>query len=241
MIRTKNHQKPAALLTALLLSVLLLGACSPSTPQPAPTIDTNEILTQAAATVGVEMTRVAGLTPSPAPATATTAPTNTPGTAVTSEVQPTQPAAAQPTSTRAQPAVTAPAGNAPDAAGFVDDITIPDGTAANPGAKFVKTWRIKNTGTTTWTTTYALVYLDGERMDAPDSIPMPKEVAPNETVDISVTLTAPSQPGSYKTFFRLRNAAGQFFRLDTSGDLWVQISVGGGSTATVAPSATATP
>jgi hypothetical protein len=111
----------------------------------------------------------------------------------------------------------------------VEDVTIPDGTGAAPGITFDKVWRIKNTGKTTWTPAYSLVYVDGERMGAPESIPMPKDVRPGETVDISVKLTAPEKTGSHQTFFRLRNAAGQYFRLDGSGDLWVKISVGGAS------------
>ena len=229
MYRTKTN-----LLTVVLLASILLAACAPSTPQ-TPTIDANQILTQAAGTVAVELTRVSALTPSPMPATSTPAPTNTPQATATTGTQPTAPAPVQATNT--QP-VTAPVGGGPDAASFVADVTVPDGTGALPGSKFEKVWRIKNTGTTTWTADYDLVYIDGDQMGAPESIPMPKDVRPEETVDISVMLTAPATPGSYQTFFRLRNASGQFFRLDSSGDLWVKISVGTGSTATIEPTAT---
>jgi hypothetical protein len=77
-------------------------------------------------------------------------------------------------------------------------------------------------------------------MDAPDSIPMPTEVRPGETVDLSVKLTAPTKSGSYQSFFRLRNASGQFFRLDGTGDLWLKIVVGS-ETATPTPAGTTTP
>jgi hypothetical protein len=111
----------------------------------------------------------------------------------------------------------------------VADVTIPDGTGAGPGVAFDKTWRIKNTGVTTWTTAYALVWVDGEKMNGPESVSMPNEVRPGETVDITVRLTAPEKSGSYQTYYRLRNASGQYFRLDGSGDLWVKIAVGGAS------------
>ena len=232
------------ILAALLSLALLLAACGPSSTQ-TPTVSADEVLTQAAGTVAVQLTQNAALTPSPMPATATRAPTNTTAPTAEGPVEPTQ--APAPTNTTAPSAP----GQAPDSASFVEDVTIPDGTGAAPGIQFVKTWRIKNTGTTTWTQAYSLVYVDGERMSAPDSVPMPKDVRPGETVDISVTLTAPSKTGSHQTFFRLRNASGQYFRLDGTGDLWLKISVGGASPTpdqtmtanapTPTPSATATP
>jgi hypothetical protein len=218
----------AALLGCLLIFV---SACSPATPK-TPTADANAVLTQAAQTVAAQLTQ------NP-PATATPAPTNPPlpteapsGPTATIAAPP-----SAPTATTAPAASNPPASSTQDNASFVADLTIPDGTGAVPGIEFVKTWRIKNTGTTTWTVAYALVPIDGERMGSPDSIPMPHEVRPGETVDISVKLTAPAKAGSFQTFFRLRNAAGQYFRMDGTGDLWVKIAVGG-STAT--PDLTAT-
>lgn len=201
-----------------LSSILFLAACAPATPA-TPTISADELITQAAATVAVQLTQRAALTPSPLPATATLAPTNT---QAPTAAQPTQPAAATNT-----PAPTNASAQTKDAGSFVADVTVPDGTGAAPGVQFDKTWRVKNTGETTWTTSYSLNWVDGEKMGAPDSIPMPNEVRPGETVDITVKLTAPSKAGNYQTFFRLRNADGKFFRLDGSGDLWVKISVGG--------------
>ncbi len=209
-----------------LLACLLFTACGPAS-QKTPTIDANMIITEAAQTVAAQLT----LNP---PAPATPAPTNPPLPTETSAAAPAGPtatagqAAPPPAATAAAPAAptTAPAASQ-DAAAFVADITIPDGTPATPGAQFPKTWRIKNTGATTWTTTYSLVPIDGDRMGSPDSIPMPSVVRPGDTVDITVNLTAPTKEGTYQTFFRLRNASGQFFRLDGTGDLWVKINVGG--------------
>jgi hypothetical protein len=39
-----------------------------------------------------------------------------------------------------------------DRAAFVADVTVPDGTNFAPGTTFVKTWRLKNNGSCTWTT-----------------------------------------------------------------------------------------
>ena len=217
-MRTAN--KPITI-TILLAGLLFLAACAGGS-RGTPTVNPEMILTEAAGTVVVQLTEVAALTPSPLPATATPLPTNT--------MLPTAPAAAEPPPAATNTlAPTSPAAQGQDNASFVADVTVPDGTGAVPGVQFEKTWRIKNTGVSTWTAAYSLDYIDGERMGAPDRIPMPKDVRPGETVDISVTLTAPAKAGSYQTFFRLRNASGQFFRLDGSGDLWVKISVGGAS------------
>jgi hypothetical protein len=87
-----------------------------------------------------------------------------------------------------------------------------------------------NTGQTTWTTAYSLVFVSGEQMGGPASIPLKIEVQAGRVVDISVDLTAPEKTGSYKGNWRLRNAAGQVF-----GDIvYVQIDVveGGGAAST---------
>jgi len=56
-----------------------------------------------------------------------------------------------------------------DRAQFISDVTVPDGTTFAPGAAFNKTWRLKNVGTCTWTTSYSLVFDSGEKMGGPDS------------------------------------------------------------------------
>jgi hypothetical protein len=120
---------------------------------------------------------------------------------------------------------------------------VPDGTAFAPGEPFTKTWRLKNTGTTTWNTDYLLLFIDGALMDAPASVPVPKTVAPDESVDISVGMVAPAEPGSYRGFWKLKSAGGQIFGLGAAGNeaIWVDIVVQGsqaaaGTTPTVAGS-----
>lgn len=235
-------KKTFALLSAVLLAgIILTAACSPAVST-TPTPDANAVITQAAGTVAAQLTQSAALvTPSPS-ATNPPLPTDTVLPAATQAEQPAPPQSATNTPAATATLASAPASSTADNASFVADVTIPDGTGAAPGAAFTKTWRIKNTGTTTWTANYSLVPIDGERMGSPDSIPMPKEVRPGEEVEISVKLTAPSKNGSYQTFFRLRNASGQYFRLDKTGDLWVKIAVGGvTATPNMAETAEATP
>ena len=52
---------------------------------------------------------------------------------------------------------------------FVADVTIPDGTVLAPSSAFVKTWRVKNTGTCNWEN-YQLIFATGEQMSGPASV-----------------------------------------------------------------------
>ena len=112
-----------------------------------------------------------------------------------------------------------------DQAAFVKDVTIPDGTKMMPGEAFTKTWRLKNTGTCTWSTSYALVFAGGDAMGAPAVINLPSSVAPNAVVDLSVNLKAPAQPGKYTGNWKLRNATGGVFSPGGNQPFFVQIEV----------------
>jgi photosystem II stability/assembly factor-like uncharacterized protein len=116
-----------------------------------------------------------------------------------------------------------------DKAAFVADATVPDGTIFSPGAAFTKTWRLRNVGSCTWTTSYRLVYYSGEPMSAPTAVNLPWSVPFNGTVDISVNMVAPTTAGKYRGFWILANASGQFFGIgsDASKPIWVEINVAG--------------
>lgn len=114
--------------------------------------------------------------------------------------------------------------NCTDEAVLLEDVTIPDGTVLAPGETFTKTWRLKNTGTCPWDASYSLIFLAGERMSAPDSVPLTVTL-PGESADVSVQLVAPSQNGKYMGIFGLRNSLGQEIPIGTSNNVWVDIVV----------------
>ena len=126
-------------------------------------------------------------------------------------------------------------------AAFVADVTVPDSTTFNPGASFVKTWRLKNIGTCTWSKYYGLVFTSGSQLGAPASVSMPVSVAPGQMVDITVNMKAPTAPGSYRGYWMLKNASGGKFGIGTNADkaFWVDIKVA--SLPTPSPTATVTP
>ncbi len=112
---------------------------------------------------------------------------------------------------------------------FVADVSIPDGTVLAPNQSFQKTWRIMNTGQTTWTPDYALIFIDGELMGAQPTVALPTSVAPGEKVEIAVDMVAPPNPGAYRGYWELRNATGQIFGFGANADesIWVDIAVQG--------------
>ncbi|MGB7873705.1 MAG: NBR1-Ig-like domain-containing protein [Anaerolineales bacterium] len=114
-----------------------------------------------------------------------------------------------------------------DAAAFVKDVTVSDGTIISPGSTFIKTWRLQNAGTCTWTSSYALVFTSGDGMNAPSAIGFPGTVYPGETVDLSVTLKAPAKKGDYRNYWKLRNASGLLFGIGAQANtaFWVDIDV----------------
>ena len=114
-----------------------------------------------------------------------------------------------------------------DKAQFVADVTIPDGMNFSAGTAFKKTWRLKNIGTCTWTTSYSLAFYSGEKMGGPDSVPLTVSVAPGQTADVSVNLTAPATGGLYRGYWILKNASGTTFGIGTTAanPFWVSINV----------------
>ncbi len=123
----------------------------------------------------------------------------------------------------------------PDAE-WVADVTVPDNTVFAPGTAFVKTWRIRNSGTCNWEPGTQLVFVSGDPMGGPAAVGVPATAAGAQT-DISVNLTAPATPGTYRSNWQLQAPDGTRF----GPILYVQIVVPAPATNTPPPTATFTP
>lgn len=180
----------ARLISILLVLILSLSACNLPSSASTPTEVANAVMTAAALTVQAQLTQPAGFSTPTLPQPAAT---NTSAVSL-----PTSPTTTRPPSASATPVC--------DLAQFVRDVSIPDGSQIAPGATFTKTWRLRNAGACTWTG-YTLVFDDGDQMGgaSPQSI---GAVAPGQEVDISINLTAPLTSGSYRGYWRIRNASG---------------------------------
>jgi hypothetical protein len=93
---------------------------------------------------------------------------------------------------------------------YIADVTIPDGTVMTPGAGFVKTWKVKNSGTCDWDASYHLIFISGEQMGGPASVSLPA-VAAGAQADLSVNLVAPASYGTHKGTWRIQSGEGTVF------------------------------
>jgi hypothetical protein len=231
-------KKNAILITlAFLVAPIILLGCGSKAPA-SPTTNPDLIYTAAAQTADVLLTQISQSTPSATPVTPTptfdptrTAAAQTASAMLTQAAAVTLPPQGTATSTVAP---TLPAGSSGDRATYVSDVTIPDGTVLAPGATFTKTWKLQNAGTTTWTTSYSLGFISGDQMGTITSVPLSQSVAPGQQVDVSVNMVAPTTAGTYKGFWKMKNASGQLF----NDSVYVLIAAGSGGTSPTTPPGT---
>jgi hypothetical protein len=132
------------------------------------------------------------------------------------------------------------------AAGNPLDVSIPDDTVIPAGQSFVKTWKLVNNGSCTWTNEYSASFFYGDQMSAPTSVHLKDSVMPEQSIEISVEMVAPQTPGTYQGNWMLSNPGGELFVIGPNGNLpfWVRISVAASQTTptrTASPSATLNP
>jgi hypothetical protein len=103
-----------------------------------------------------------------------------------------------------------PNAGAADSTEFVQDVTIPDGTAFHVGDKpQLKTWRLRNVGSTIWKD-YRVVSIYGQSGIGASPLTI-GEVLPGKEVDVSVTITIPAKAGDYTVVYALQRPDGLFF------------------------------
>jgi hypothetical protein len=86
-----------------------------------------------------------------------------------------------------------------------------DNTEFLPGETFTVTWKLENTGTSTWTTSYYIQFTSGDQMDAEEKVYLPYPVPPGKNVEVSVDLKAPNDAGEYKSVWSLLNTNDEVF------------------------------
>jgi hypothetical protein len=197
--------RPLRISTILLLISIVAAACN----MPAGSVPTG---TQVAALTQVEPTQQKTATHTLPTTQPLVTITQMPGTS-TATVQPTSTSTPVPTATAT--AVGTP-GACTDQAKFVEDVTIPDNSEMLPAQDFIKTWRLQNTGTCTWSSAYALTFITGDQMSGTSPLPLTGTIAPGNSLDVSVSLKAPGTVGTYKGNWELRNPGGVNFGTGTN-------------------------
>lgn len=221
--------KKHILIAGMLLSIVLLStACGSSvnevTDEAPSVVDGDTIMTQVAQTVEAEITLAAALTPS---ATATEVPVEPTATVPMMETQAVDETSLEPTMTlpvvnteaQATQAVAEPTG---DDGRWIADVTVSDYEIFYENEYFKKVWKVKNVGTTTWTTDYSLVNVDDNNWGEDLVVPLKQEVLPGEEVNLSVEMRAPSGLGEHWSRWFLMNPNGQTF----GQELYCLITVG---------------
>lgn len=182
------------LISLVIASALVLISCGQSATAEA-TPDVDAIRTSAAQTVEAELTKTAAVKPSP--------------TATEEPATPT-PESVEATETQAPLVEVTPTDITCDNAVWVADVTVPDGSEMTPGQDFVKTWKVRNIGSCTWSASYSVIHGYDEKMNGVAD-PISTAVAPGEEIEISVRFKAPISAGEYRSYWRLANANGQPF------------------------------
>jgi len=132
-------------------------------------------------------------------------PTIVPGQGFTVKTAPTAtatslPEPARPTST---PVCT-------DILSFLEDVTIQDGTAAQPGGLLDKRWRVENTGTCNWNGRYRLKLVSGPLMGA--NVEQALYPARGGTqFEIRIIFHAPQEAGIHRSAWQAYNPEGEAF------------------------------
>ena len=117
-----------------------------------------------------------------------------------------------------------------NSAEFIEDVTVPDGTVLSPGEHFRKVWRLKNTGTCTWSRSYKVVSSGMFHMGGSQYAYLADTVEPGETADISMNLIAPVIYGNFESEYMLEDDNGIRFgitgtRTKKEMPFWLKVTV----------------
>ena len=176
-------------IASALLILFMLAACSPANVQPTATpLDIGAMQTAVVQTIVADITRTAAAMPTETPV-------------------PSQTSAPRPSDTPTPTVTAASTQGLCDNSIWVSDASVPDGSQMTAGQAFVKTWKVKNTGTCVWQTGYQIIYAYGEKMGGLPTA-LSAEVQPGAEVEISINLTAPTKAGTYGGYWRLANNNG---------------------------------
>ena len=94
--------------------------------------------------------------------------------------------------------------------------TLPDKSVVGVGKNFTKAWEIKNTGTCTWDEGYVFAFqpdLSSTGIEGYDIVINNSDefTKPNHSQSFIVKLTAPTTPGEYKGYWKLKADDGTYF------------------------------
>jgi len=94
--------------------------------------------------------------------------------------------------------------------GYLEDLSLPDGTVVKPGERLDKRWLVENSGTCNWDEYYRLKFMSGADLSAPlEQALYPARSGSDAT--IRILFTAPTEPGTYESAWQAYDPQGQPF------------------------------
>ncbi len=219
-MKTK-HLFALALISYLVL--IAITACGGSTG------GSDEAITLEQTAVALALTQTAMASPPQQPDQGSSGGTQSTPTPIPQQPQATQAPAAQATPI--------------DMLTYVKDLSLDDTNGPpvlEPGQAFKKGWIVKNTGQTTWDTSYSFAFKasmpEGVSMDGVP-VALTRDVPPGDTYEVYVDLVAPTTPSRYKAWWQIRNGNGTAFGQTP----YLYIEIPGAATATPDPTQTPVP
>jgi hypothetical protein len=102
---------------------------------------------------------------------------------------------------------------------------VPNNSVFAPGTPFTKVWRLKNVGTCTWKTSYRVVLVSGDLIGGQNLMPLPTDVAPGQTIDLTMNFSAPGRDGAYLGNWQIRNDKGEVFDMAATANRPFLVSI----------------
>jgi len=200
--------------------LVVVMACAPSfsTPLPVPTLDPGAINTYIAQTANAASTQTFVALPTSTPTetfTPTPRNTDTPEPTATNTVVfiiSTPTASVVPTFTGINDATVKK-----DYACIPFSVNPTNGTSFDPRVSFIATWKIKNNGKKEWDRKIVdYIYQSGDKFHKISGYDLSKSVPVGVTTDITVDMEAPKNPGTYTTYWTLKNDSSEFCKVSLS-------------------------
>jgi hypothetical protein len=94
--------------------------------------------------------------------------------------------------------------------------TLPDKSVVGAGKDFSKAWELKNTGTCNWDEGYVFAFqahLSSAEIEGYDIVIKSSDefTKPNRGQSFIIKLTAPTTPGEYKGYWKMKDDSGSYF------------------------------
>jgi hypothetical protein len=94
--------------------------------------------------------------------------------------------------------------------GYVEDLSLPDGTVVKPGERLDKRWLVENNGSCNWDENYRLKFMSGADLSAPLEQALYPARSGSEAT-IRILFTATTEPGTYESAWQAFDPLAQPF------------------------------